>query len=365
MRDISRRSLISSVGAGALAGLAGCTGSDGQNNNTTTEDNNGGGGTTASPQTTTATPYPTETVDITVPYAAGGGFDAYARMTQPAWEQHLPNDPTVVVNNVTGGGGLIGIRQVFDAEPDGHRMGFTSTDNAVPIQIANDDLSFLDATPIGTLTSAPSVALLHEDVTAETWDELVDILPDINIATAGFGTAPHLLWVILGALTGEYDPDELNFVHYSGTGNLVGGLQRGESKALILGVGSGNSVAQALNVMREVFGFSTPDMSQHFVGDVTFSSELDVDGIDEFNTASSVNRFFFGPPGISSDVQDTMVNAFLEVVEDEDFLSAAKEAGRPVISPTGPEGLTETINRFADIYNQEPMLSVIQEAWSG
>jgi tripartite-type tricarboxylate transporter receptor subunit TctC len=60
-------------------------------------------------------------VEITVPFAPGGGSDVYARAMAPYLQKYLPGNPDVVVRNVPGGGALIGANQ-FEAraKPDGH-----------------------------------------------------------------------------------------------------------------------------------------------------------------------------------------------------------------------------------------------------
>ena len=52
-----------------------------------------------------------KTIEIIVPHGPGGGFDTYARMFAPYFKKHIPGI-NVVINNVTGAGGLRGRNQL-------------------------------------------------------------------------------------------------------------------------------------------------------------------------------------------------------------------------------------------------------------
>jgi tripartite-type tricarboxylate transporter receptor subunit TctC len=66
--------------------------------------------------------YPSQPIEVVVPYAAGGGTDTLARLIQRAVEQdHLLPQPMVIINR-PGGSGTIGSRGVKNSRPDGYRI---------------------------------------------------------------------------------------------------------------------------------------------------------------------------------------------------------------------------------------------------
>ena len=69
-----------------------------------------------------------KTVRFVVGYAAGGGFDVYARTIARHLGKHLPGNPTVIVENMTGAGSRVAAQHVYKvAKPDGLTIGnFTS-----------------------------------------------------------------------------------------------------------------------------------------------------------------------------------------------------------------------------------------------
>jgi tripartite-type tricarboxylate transporter receptor subunit TctC len=65
--------------------------------------------------------YPEKPIKLVVPFAAGGGSDSMARIFQRVIkDKDLLNGQPIVIVNVDGAGGMIGARQVKDAEPDGY-----------------------------------------------------------------------------------------------------------------------------------------------------------------------------------------------------------------------------------------------------
>jgi len=68
--------------------------------------------------------YKGKTIRIVVGFAAGGGFDTYARAIGRHMGRHIPGNPTIIVDNMTGAGSLIAANHVYKvAKPDGLTMG--------------------------------------------------------------------------------------------------------------------------------------------------------------------------------------------------------------------------------------------------
>jgi tripartite-type tricarboxylate transporter receptor subunit TctC len=67
--------------------------------------------------------YKGKTVRIVVGFAAGGGFDAYARAIARNLSRHIPGNPAVIVDNMTGAGSRIAANYLYKAPPDGLIIG--------------------------------------------------------------------------------------------------------------------------------------------------------------------------------------------------------------------------------------------------
>jgi putative tricarboxylic transport membrane protein len=66
--------------------------------------------------------YPSRVITLIVPYAAGGGVDVVARVIAQPLSEHLGQK--IIVENVTGAGGVIGTQRVARAQPDGYTFLF-------------------------------------------------------------------------------------------------------------------------------------------------------------------------------------------------------------------------------------------------
>jgi tripartite-type tricarboxylate transporter receptor subunit TctC len=71
--------------------------------------------------------YKGKTIRLIVAFSAGGGYDAYSRAIARHLGKHIPGNPTVVVDNMTGAGGIIHANYMFkQAKPDGLTIGNNS-----------------------------------------------------------------------------------------------------------------------------------------------------------------------------------------------------------------------------------------------
>ena len=77
---------------------------------------------------------------LIVPYSPGGGYDAYARMIAPYLEKNTGS--TVVVQNVPGGGTLVGTLQMYRAKPDGLTMSIVQLSALITRALLGDTLGF-------------------------------------------------------------------------------------------------------------------------------------------------------------------------------------------------------------------------------
>ncbi len=173
-------------------------------------------------------PFPTETIRIVVPYAAGGIADVLARLVGTRMEAAFKQP--VIVENRAGANGTIAQQFVAAAKPDGYTLllGNTSTQvvNAhlytkLPINIAKafQPIGLIAASPMMLVVSAASPANNVADVLASARASATPL----NFGSAGNGSASHLSLVLLATQA----KISLNHVPYKGTAqiapDLIGG----------------------------------------------------------------------------------------------------------------------------------------------
>jgi len=172
--------------------------------------------------------YPTKPVSVVVPFAAGGPTDVVARTMAEAMSRAMGGAP-IVVENVAGAGGTIGVTKVARATPDGysilvHHIGM-STAPALYRKLAFDPLK--DFEYIGLINDVPMTLLVRSGFPAASVKELIPYLKAnaarVSFANAGLGSASHLCGLMFMS-TIETD---LTTVPYKGTApamtDLLGG----------------------------------------------------------------------------------------------------------------------------------------------
>ena len=160
--------------------------------------------------------YPSRPITIVVPYPAGGPTDTLARIMGDHMRGSLGQ--SVVIENVTGAGGTIGVGRVARAAPDGYTLGIgqvsTNAFNGATYSLPYDLLK--DLQPVALLTIAPMWIIGKSALPASNVKELVLWIKansdKATMAAVGWGSASHLCGVYFLSQTGT----RLAFVPYRG-----------------------------------------------------------------------------------------------------------------------------------------------------
>src|SRR4051794_21823566 len=144
-----------------------------------------------------AADFPTRTITLVVPYPAGGGVDAMARVVAQKLADALRQP--VNVENRGGGGGTIGTRLVARAAPDGYTLllGHTGTIAINPSLYGNLAMDpRKDFAPVGLVASMPVALLAHPSFPASTIADVIALARKdpgkLNIGTSAVGTGGYM-----------------------------------------------------------------------------------------------------------------------------------------------------------------------------
>lgn len=320
-------------------------------------------------------PDPGREIRAIVPTPPGGGFDTYTRLLMPYFADYLPSDVDTVVQNLPGGGTVTGAKVAYSADPDGYTVLNWEANHAAVFFIGREDPGYdpQEFTALGTITQTPLSINVHNRTGIETWGQLVDQINDLSIGTAGAGSLPHFTWLVLAEVTGAFSPDDLNFVHFTGTGEVLGGFERGEVDAYLVSTSGGAKVVSAIDGTMLLSFVTDPDNETgQFFADTAENYLPDIkddvsnyDDYVQFSEATNFKRFIVGPPDVPEDILEVQREAFIQAVQDEDFVADAEERGRPVLAPGGPDDVEAAINSQIEILSEEPLRSVIEEAVPG
>jgi tripartite-type tricarboxylate transporter receptor subunit TctC len=186
--------------------------------------------------------FPTRPVTIVVPFAAGGPADAMARVIGERMRVALGQQ--VIIEDVAGAGGSVGVGRVVRAPPDGYTISIghwsTHVVNGAIYDLPYDLLNDLE--PVAQLPSNPQWIIAKKSVPATNLKEFIVWLKanesKVSAGTAGPGSASHVAGVYFQNITGTHFP----FVPYRGTGPALNDLMAGQIDLIV--DQTSNSMAQ-------------------------------------------------------------------------------------------------------------------------
>ena len=148
--------------------------------------------------------YPTRSITLVVPFAAGGPGDTVGRLLAEA----MSKPQRVIVENIGGAGGNVGAARVARAAPDGYTLLFHQLGMAVSpslyTKLEYDALN--DFEYIGLVASQPNVIVTRANFPAKTFPEFIDHLranrEKLSFSNTGKGGASHLCAILFMSMTG-------------------------------------------------------------------------------------------------------------------------------------------------------------------
>src|SRR5262245_20162851 len=149
------------------------------------------------PYAVRAQDYPTRSVTVVAPYAAGGGADLIARLLARKLSERLAQ--SFVVENRLGAGGVIAAASVARSAPDGYTL-FLGTSTQLAIQATlHKKLPYdpvADFAPLALVASAPFVLIVHPSLPVASVADLIKIAKErsgqLTFGSSGVGAGPHL-----------------------------------------------------------------------------------------------------------------------------------------------------------------------------
>ncbi|MDH7796883.1 MULTISPECIES: tripartite tricarboxylate transporter substrate binding protein [unclassified Beijerinckia] len=183
--------------------------------------------------------WPSHQITFIVPFAPGGGTDAFARPLAAQLDAQLGQ--RVIIENRAGAGGTVGASAAAKASPDGYTFFIGAAHHAIaPALYPKLDYDIeKDLIPVGLVSQPPQVVVVNPGrVSAKTLQELIDYArtnPDkMNYASAGGGTTHHLAGELFKALT----KTRITHVPYRGAGPAMQDLVAGHIELEFDGLGS-------------------------------------------------------------------------------------------------------------------------------
>ena len=278
--------------------------------------------------------YPTKPITVIVPFAAGGPTDALARVLCQKMSEILGQQ--LIVENIGGAGGTIGVNKAAKATNDGYTLLFTHM-GTLAVNIAlYKSLPYdsqKDLEPIGLGGTNPMVLVTKKDLPAKTFQEFQAYVKanekKMQYGMAGIGAASHLGGLMLNSMM-KVDVLE---IPYKGTGPALNDLMAGQFDYM---------VDQAVNVLAQI---NSGNIKAIGVSTLKRLPQLpNVPTIDEAGLKGyevTIWNGFFAPKGTSKDVIAKLNQALVTALSDDKIKVRLSELA--VDLPEGKEATPEAL----------------------
>jgi tripartite-type tricarboxylate transporter receptor subunit TctC len=291
--------------------------------------------------------YKGKTIRFVVGQAAGGGYDLSARTIARHMGKHIPGNPAIVVENMTGAGSLIAANYTYNsAKPDGL---FVGTWNGALIlrQALGDKAIRLDGRKLGWIgspTKGTPVCGIMAYTGLKRLDEIVDANREIKMGATGPGSTYEDLPMMLNLTLGT----KFKVISgYEGTGTILVAMRRKEVDG---GCWTWESMRTTARPMLDAKGddrlipylihrrWDEPEVRDlPLIPDVL---KKDPDKLAAYKTWVATYEFqrpYTVPPGIPKDRLQLLRKAYADTLKDPEFLAEAKKVKLEVTYTSGEE----------------------------
>jgi len=289
--------------------------------------------------------YPTKSISIIVPFAAGGPTDTVARLIAQNMSTTLKQ--TVIVENAAGAGGTIGATKAARSPADGytlflHHIG-QSTAPALYRKLPYDAVK--DFEPIGLVTDVPMTIISKKDFAPNDMKELVAYVKankdKVTYANAGVGSASHLCGMLLMTAM----QSDVTTVPYKGTGPAMNDILGGQVDFMC--DQTTNTTGQIKAGKVKVFAVTTPKRVPS-LPDVPTAQEAGLSGFD-----LAVWHGLYAPKGTPKAVVDKVAAALQAALKDPTIKTRFAELGtEPVAADQAtPDALRKKLVSQIDVWS--------------
>ena len=272
--------------------------------------------------------YKGKTVSLIIGYSVGGGYDAYGRLLARHLGKHIPGNPSVLPQNMTGAGSLKSANYLYSVAPkDGSVIGTFSRSQGIAPLLDKAEFDSTRFTWLGSVTDEVSLCLTRHDAPVKTFNEL--LVTPATFGGEGAGSDPNIFALLYRNVFGA----KLKIVTgYPGTNEIQLATERGEVDGLC---GLSWSTLKGryphwlkdgkkANILIQAGIKKQPELP-----DVPSATDLakqpdQMQVLKLILIGQAMARPFAAPPGIPADRKAALIAAFDRTTKDPDFLAEAQ-----------------------------------------
>ena len=273
--------------------------------------------------------WPEKPITFVVPFAAGGGTDAFARPLAAQLDSQLGK--RVLIENRAGAGGTVGASMASKAAPDGYTFFMGAAHHAIaPSLYPNLDYDIeKDFIAVALIARPPQVIVVNPDkVAAKTLAEFIAFAKAnpgaLNYGSAGAGTTHHLAGELFKLLT----KTDIQHVPYRGAGPAMQDLIAGHVPVVFDGMGSSAAPIRAGQL--RALAVAAPKRVAAFP-DLPTAAEA---GLPDYEVATWYG--LFAPKSTPPAIVERMIRELQQAMQTAPIKEAWERNGSDVPDVTGP-----------------------------
>lgn len=289
--------------------------------------------------------FPSKTLNLVVPYPAGGPSDFFARRVQPEAAARLGQ--TMIVENVGGAGGTIGLSKVLSAPADGHTMSLGSPMELVLAPMAIQGVKYKpeDFKLVAQFATTNTILAVRNTLNVKTVDELLALARKNPGNPLSYGSVgPGSLYHLIGEKFSQLTKVDMLHVPYKGIAPLLADLMGGQIDMAFLPMAG--SIPQTI-IDGKIQGLAVTAKSPHPLFR-QFPAMAAMKGLEsmEFDIWAGVQ--------VHRNTPDSVVNAlnraFYAAAENAETRKALEASGNVVLPTRSPVELARVYNAEIERY---------------
>ncbi len=296
--------------------------------------------------------FPTKEIKFTVQYSPGGGWDTLARLLAPLIAERLPRKVPIVIRNIAGGQGMIGVSTLYNSPPDGYTFGCVSSANVMGQIVGKANYDLRRFSWIGVMSSDYYLTAASKKSGFKSVKDLQNCRREVLVGTSGLATLDGIAVLAMGKHIGYKSKP----IVHKGSNEAILAAVRGDVDLVTFPYGTVRKMVVDSNELVPIC-VSFPQRTRE-MPNVPSLAEL---GFSKLTTVLCLHRLVGAPPKVSEERMKVLRQAFQAVISQPSYSEILVKQFDSELNKSGPKEIDAIVNECFTML--EPYKDLISSAW--